>query len=77
MISHSGEYLLAIGWGPLACGNVGTPMIVHRRELLDVATWGPPSQLEDWELVERWLKAGVKYANVDSETSDVYPSLFR
>jgi glycosyltransferase involved in cell wall biosynthesis len=78
MLSHQGGgVLLALGWGPLACGNVGTPMIVHRRELLDVATWGPPSQLEDWELVERWLKAGVKCVNVDHDTVDVWPSIFR
>ncbi len=78
MISHYSEtQLLAIGWGPLACGNVGTPMIAHRRETLRHGTWGPPSALEDWELVARWLDAGVKYANVDADTSDVWPSVFR
>jgi hypothetical protein len=78
MISHyADEVLAAIGWGPLACGNVGTPMIAHRRGTLAYGTWGPPSQLEDWELVSKWLAAGVKYANVDHETSDVYPSIFR
>lgn len=78
MISHySEEQLLPIGWGPLGCGNVGTPMIAHRRELLDVATWGPPSQLEDWELVKRWLDADVKHVTVDADTADVWPSLFR
>jgi glycosyltransferase involved in cell wall biosynthesis len=78
MLSHQAQgLLLAIGWGPLSCGNVGTPMLMHRRGLLGVATWGPPSQLEDWELVERWLKAGVPYCNVDADTADVWPSLFR
>lgn len=78
MISHYRDgALLAIGWGPLACGNVGTPMIAHRRELLGTATWGPPSRLEDWELVSKWLNAGVPYVNVDAETSDVWPSIFR
>jgi len=78
MLSHQGGgVLLAIGWGPLAPGNVGTPMIMHRRGLLGTAAWGPPSRLEDWELVERWLNAGVKYVNVDADTADVWPSLFR
>lgn len=78
MLSHyPGDQLLVIGWGPLACGNVGTPMIVHRRETLQHGTWGPPSKLEDWELVEKWLAKGVRYANVNYETADVYPSVFR
>ena len=74
--SQSGSGMV-IGWGPLACGNVGTPMIMHRREILQYGTWGPPSRLEDWELVEKWLKAGVPYVNVDAETADVWPSIFR
>jgi len=53
-----------VGWGPLAPGNVGSPMIMHRQWVLDHGTWGPASWKEDWELVERWLDAGVKYVNV-------------
>jgi glycosyltransferase involved in cell wall biosynthesis len=79
MISHNDRdgTLLSIGWGPLACGNVGTPMIAHRRETLTRGTWGPPSQLEDWELVKKWLVAGVRYVSVDADTADVWPSIFR
>jgi glycosyltransferase involved in cell wall biosynthesis len=78
MLSHGPDSsLLSIGWGSLACGNVGTPMICHRRDTLKNGTWGPPSRLEDWELVARWLDAGVPYADVDADTSDVYPSIFR
>lgn len=61
----------------LAPGQVGTPMIMHRRELTDVATWGPSSAFEDWELVARWLDAGVPYVRVDAETCDAWPSLYR
>ena len=77
MMSWNGAVPSVIGWGPLACGNVGTPMIMHRREILEHGTWGPPSRLEDWELVEKWLNAGIKHANVDAETADVWPSIFR
>jgi glycosyltransferase involved in cell wall biosynthesis len=78
MISHyPDEALVAIGWGPLACGNVGTPMIAHRKSVLEKGNWGPPSQLEDWELVKRWIDAGVKFVNVDADTCDVWPSIFR
>ena len=77
MMSWNGQVPSVIGWGPLACGNVGTPMIMHRREILAHGTWGPPSRLEDWEVVEKWLNAGVPYVNVDAETADVWPSIFR
>lgn len=76
MLSHGPHGDSVIGWGPLACGNVGTPMIMHRREILEHGTWGPPSTLEDWEVVLKWLNAGIGYVNVDAETADVWPSVF-
>jgi glycosyltransferase involved in cell wall biosynthesis len=76
MVSHH-AHPVTVGWGPLAPGNVGSPMIMHRRQVLEHGTWGPASWKEDWELVERWLDAGVKYVNVNAETSDVWPSRFR
>lgn len=76
MVSHH-AHPTVVGWGPLACGNLGSPMIMHRRSTLKHGTWGPPSFTEDWDLVEKWLDAGVKYANVDAETSDVWPSVYR
>lgn len=76
MVSHH-AHAVTVGWGPLAPGNIGSPMIMHRRWVLEHGTWGPASWKEDWELVERWLDAGVKYVNVDAETSDVWPSRFR
>jgi glycosyltransferase involved in cell wall biosynthesis len=66
----------AIGWGPLAAGNLGTPMIMHRREILEHGTWGPASAFEDWELVVRWLEAGIRHAYVDADTVDVWPSAY-
>lgn len=76
MIGHGGPHKQVVGWGRLSCGNVGTPMICHRREILQHGTWGPASFTEDWDLVQRWLDAGVPYVNVDAETADVWPSLF-
>jgi Glycosyl transferase family 2 len=37
MVSHH-AHLTIVGWGPLALGNLGTPMIMHRREILTIAT---------------------------------------
>ena len=77
MATHGGAHSTVIGHGPLACGNVGSPMIMHRRETLDYGTWDSSSWIEDWELVQQWLEAGIKYANVDAETCDVWPSGYR
>ncbi len=52
-------------------------MIMHRREVLKYGTWGPASGSEDWDVVERWLKAGVRCADVPHVTSDVWPSKSR
>ncbi len=77
MVSRTPGGEVVIGWGPPVEGNVGTPMLVHRRELLEVADWGYDSATEDWELVKSWLEAGVKFARVDAETIDVWPSVYR
>jgi glycosyltransferase involved in cell wall biosynthesis len=70
------EAVTEIGHGEPSCGNLGTPMIMHRRETLAYGTWGPASVTEDWELVNRWLHAGIGYVTVDEITVDVWPSLF-
>jgi glycosyltransferase involved in cell wall biosynthesis len=77
MVQHGGAHKRVIGHGPLGAGNVGSPMIMHRRDILDVANWGPASWIEDWMLVQRWLVHGIKYVNVDAETVDVWPSVWR
>jgi hypothetical protein len=77
MMSHGPHGDAVIGHGPVACGNVGTPMICHRRELLDVAGWDHPGQYEDWDLVLAWINAGVSYIRVDDETCDAWPSVYR
>lgn len=77
MVSHGPGGSSVIGHGPLACGNVGTPMIMHRKSVLEHGTWDHAGQFEDWDLVLSWINAGVKHVRVDAETSDVWPSLFR
>lgn len=67
-----GEYV--IGTGPPAEGQIDTSMIVHRRELLDVATWRwfPGIPTIDWDLVSRWMAAGATWTRVPSVTCDYY-----
>lgn len=77
MVSHGPHGESVIGRGGLAAGNVGTPMIMHRRELAQVATWDHAGQFEDWDLVWAWVQADVGYVLVDAETADVWPSLYR
>jgi hypothetical protein len=47
---------------------------MHRRELLDVATWrcNGHQQTVDWDLVCRWVDAGVTWAFVHEVTADYY-----
>jgi glycosyltransferase involved in cell wall biosynthesis len=67
-----GEYL--IGSDPPAEGHIDTSMIIHRRELLDVATWRwfPGIPTIDWDLVSRWMAAGATWVRVPEVTGDYY-----
>jgi glycosyltransferase involved in cell wall biosynthesis len=82
-----GGKTMRFGDGSPAYGRIGTDMIMHRRDLLDVATWShddladdtawsaaPVPVSEDWSLVRRWLDAGISYVSVDAETVDYYPA---
>jgi glycosyltransferase involved in cell wall biosynthesis len=67
----------SVGHGELALGNVGTPMIMHRREVGgQPVEWGS-GPYEDWELVWSWIRAGVPYVRVDADTCDAWPSVWR
>lgn len=77
MVSHGPHGESVIGAGPVACGNVGTPMIMHRREITAHGTWDHPGQFEDWDLVLSWINAGIRYVRVNHETCDAWPSLWR
>lgn len=73
---HMTKGTVRIGDGPPAQGRVQTSMLMHRRELLDVATWPDyPHPAEDWELVLAWLKAQVKYVSLDTATVHYRPSV--
>jgi glycosyltransferase involved in cell wall biosynthesis len=56
------------GWvcaAPTPCfGRITTSAIMHRRELLDVATWRDDGVQEtvDWDLISRWVDSGVRSA---------------
>ena len=84
MLSHGAYGDIVIGTGPLAAGDVGTPMIMHRRDVPvkygtwgTDGSWGPGDRFEDWHLVWAWIQAGAEYVRVQAETSDVWPSIFR
>jgi glycosyltransferase involved in cell wall biosynthesis len=73
---HPSSPSFSIGYASPAMGAIGTPMIMHRRRLLEHASWGPDSRVEDWELVQRWLAAGFEPAFAPEVTVDVYPSVY-
>lgn len=74
--SRSGGHTEIGHMDPPSGGQIGTPMIMHRRETLAHGTWGPASATEDWELVQRWMNAGVPYGRVRQVTVDVWPSAY-
>jgi O-antigen biosynthesis protein len=74
---HPGGAVTEIGHGPPSLGNIGTPAIMHRREILAHGTWGEPGIFEDWELANQWIHAGLAHVKVDEVTCDAWPSRFR
>jgi glycosyltransferase involved in cell wall biosynthesis len=65
-----------IGTDPPAYGQISV-MLMHRRELLDVATWRQGEPTIDWDLVSRWMDAGVGWVMADADTADIWPSEYR
>lgn len=77
MASHGPLGVTVIGvTGRPSAGNIGTPMVVHRREILEHGSWTEASAYEDWHLVNSWIQAGIGYIKVDAVTIDVYPSAY-
>ena len=71
---HEGAEL-RIGDGPMAHGRILSCMLLHHRSLLDTATWRSVIRADDWDLVARWLDAGITYTSADEVTCDYYPSV--
>jgi len=67
-----GDYV--IGTDPPSRGQIDTSGIMHRRGLLDVATWRwhPGIETIDWDLVSRWMAAGVTWVAVPAVTCDYW-----
>lgn len=61
-----------LGSPPPRLGQIDTSIIMHRRTILDVATWEPSWPTVDWDLVERWMINGVEWSYVDEVTVDYY-----
>jgi glycosyltransferase involved in cell wall biosynthesis len=79
MSSHdgTGAVFAVVGQDPPALTHIGSPMIVHRKGILQHGTWGPDRPDEDWQMVQRWLAHDIEYVYLPAITSDVWPSAFR
>jgi len=69
---HHAHRSVIVGSDPPMFGGIDTSAILHRREILDVATWQTGVPADDWDLVERWMKAGVTWACDPQITADYY-----
>ena len=73
IMMHNGGSSYVVGVPPPAYGQIDTSAIMHRRRLLDTATWRDEGQVTiDWDIVERWLHAGTGWAHVPEVTADYY-----
>lgn len=71
MHGHGEPYV--VGAAPPSCGQIDTSAIMHRRELLQTATWRDEGQqTNEWDLVSRWMAAGTGWAFVPEVTADYY-----
>lgn len=61
-----------IGVDPPIYGQVDTSGLVHRRAILEIETWQPSLPTIDWDLVDRWMRAGVKWIFVPEVTVDYF-----
>jgi glycosyltransferase involved in cell wall biosynthesis len=74
IVMHTPRGLIRIGDGPLAQGRILPSLdLLHHRELLPISGWINEPGAPDWNLVRRWVEAGVSYVSVDMETADYYP----
>lgn len=69
--AHSGTY--PVGGDPPQLGQIDTSAIANRKDLHQLATWRDEGQPTiDWDLVERWMAAGVSWAFDAKVTADYY-----
>lgn len=66
--NYDGLYLNTVGDGKPRHTSIDTNIIMHRWDLIRIANWQDNVYADDWQLVEKWLNAGVKWAWVDAVT---------
>lgn len=64
--------IYVIGTDPPQYGQIDTSGIVHRREILKIETWRQSLPTIDWDLVNRWMRAGIGWKYVPEVTVDYF-----
>jgi len=71
MHNHGGSYPVGVD-PPVYCG-IDTSSLVHRRSVLEKATWRDEGQpTNDWDLVERWMASGATWRFDPVPSADYY-----
>ena len=73
-LCHDSGRSWSIGQSPPGFAQIDTSLVVHRRELLEVATWEPSTGPADWDLISRWVRTGARWVHVPQITMDYYHS---
>ena len=70
---RGGSPWYVVGGDPPFCGGIDTSALMHRRDLVKTATWRDEGQqTNEWDLVERWMAAGVRWVFDGEITADYY-----
>ena len=62
-----------VGNGKIELGQIGTPMILHKTELIYYGNWDlADNRDEDYNLVKKWVDSSRTYAFLPEVTSYYY-----
>lgn len=71
-VYRGGRLAFQVGAQPPVLGQIDTSLLLHRRGVLELGTWEQSLPTIDWDLVDRWLRAGARWAYVPEVTVDYH-----
>jgi GT2 family glycosyltransferase len=73
ILIHDPGLGIVSGASPPAYSSISTSSIMHRKQALEAASWRDEGQLTvDWDLAERWVRAGVPWVFSEEITAQAH-----